>query len=80
MTMFVEEAMTTLTRFSTDGVRLAMTQKTARVLRLTCMTAEYGLRHGDVDVEGDDSSEAVLRMYAEEVQKLKQDSDFNQQM
>ena len=29
------------------------------------------------DVEGDDSAGAVLRMYAEEVQKLKQDSDFN---
>ena len=37
--------MTILTRFSTDGVRLALPE-TAKVLRLTCMTVEYGLRHG----------------------------------
>ena len=69
--------MTILTRFSTDGVRLAMTKDRESI---TTYLHDRGIRFEawkcDVDVEGDDSSEAVLRMYAEEVQKLKQDSGF----
>ena len=69
--------MTTLTRFSTDGMRLAATEDRESI---TTYLHDRGIRFEawecDGEVEGDDSSEAVLRMYAAEVQKLKQDSGF----
>ena len=69
--------MTILTRFSTDGMRLAVTEDRETI---TTYLHDRGIRFEawkcDMEVEGDDSSETVLNMYATEVQKLKEDSGF----
>ena len=69
--------MTILTRFSTDGMRLAVTEDRESI---TTYLHDRGIRFEawkcDGEVEGDDSSETVLKMYATEVQKLKEDSGF----
>ena len=68
--------MTILTRFSTDGVRLAMTKDRETS---TTYLHDRGIRFEawkcDVDVEGDDSAEAVLICMPKRF-KSKQDSGF----